>query len=172
MSGAARRSPSALALAAALLGGCGFTPLYADAGRRRRAVAASRSTCRTAASAICCGEDLDDALARDQGERAAYRLEMVLDQSLRPRPDRRTTPPSATRPDLTVNLQLIDIASGKVATTGAVTSESPTPPPASPTPASPPGRTPRTAPPNDAAQQIQLRIAACDGAAARPAERR
>src|ERR1700722_13216152 len=71
---------AALAVAAtAPLGGCGFTPLYAEAG-----VTGGMSHIQVDAPKGRVGylmrEDLDDAFGHAKGDAPQYKLEMVLDQ--------------------------------------------------------------------------------------------
>ena len=124
MSGAAGRlALAALALAAATsLGGCGFTPLYAEGG-----VSGGLAHIQVVAPQGRVGyllrEDLDDQLGRAKGEAPQYRLEMVLDQSRTAHGLTANATAQRYELDLTVIYTLIDIASGKVATTGQVTSD-------------------------------------------------
>jgi len=90
-----------LALLALMLGlsGCGFTPLYGDAG-------AGSSLSRIAVSTpddrlgYRLREQLDDALARDSSQPPLWRLETVVEQSRRPLG--RRIDDTATRYELTV----------------------------------------------------------------------
>lgn len=97
------RAPLALLSLAPLLflglSGCGFTPLYGDAG-------AGSSLSRIAVSTpddrlgYSLREQLDDALARDPGLPPLWRLETVVEQSRRPLG--RRIDDTATRYELTV----------------------------------------------------------------------
>jgi LPS-assembly lipoprotein len=124
MSGAARNiALAALTLAAAgSLSGCGFTPLYAESG-----VGGGLTHIQVVAPRGRVGyllrEDLDDQLGRAKGEAPEYRLEMVLDQSRAAHGLTANATAQRYELDLTVIYTLIDIASGKVATTGQVTSD-------------------------------------------------
>jgi len=118
-----RLALSALALAATgALGGCGFTPLYAQGG-----VAGGLTHIQVVAPQGRVGyllrEDLDDQLGHAKGDAPQYRLEMVLDQSRTPHGLTANATAQRYELDLTVTYTLIDVASGKVATTGAVTSD-------------------------------------------------
>lgn len=77
MSARAVASAVLLALGASLLGGCGFTPLYARPG-----VVAGLTTIDVnvphGRTAFLLGEDLNDDLARDRGKPAAYRLDVTV----------------------------------------------------------------------------------------------
>jgi LPS-assembly lipoprotein len=123
MSGSARNIALALALAAAApLGGCGFTPLYAEGG-----VGGGLTHIQVVAPQGRVGyllrEDLDDALGRAKGDAPQYRLEMVLTQVRQAHGLTANDTAQRYELDLTVIYTLIDIASGKVATTGEVTSD-------------------------------------------------
>ena len=114
---------AALALAAASpLGGCGFTPLYAEGG-----VAGGLTHIQVVAPkgrvGYLLGEDLDDALGRAKGDAPQYRREMVLDQNRAAHGLTANATAQRYELDLTVTYTLINIASGKVAMTGAVTSD-------------------------------------------------
>ena len=113
---------AALALAAAPLGGCGFTPLYAEPG-----TAGGLTHIQVVAPQGRVGyllrEDLDDALGHAKGDAPQYRLEMVLNQVRQSHGLTANATAQRYELDLTVTYTLIDIASGKVATTGAVVSD-------------------------------------------------
>jgi LPS-assembly lipoprotein len=114
---------AALAVAfAAPLGGCGFTPLYAEPG-----AAAGLTHIQVVAPkgrvGYLLGEDLDDALGRAKGDAPQYRLEMVLDQTRSSHGITENATAQRYELDLTVIYTLIDISTGKVATTGQVVSD-------------------------------------------------
>ncbi len=114
---------AALVLAAAApLGGCGFTPLYAAPG-----VAAGVTHIQVVAPQGRVGyllrEDLDDALGHAKGEAPKYRLEMVLNQVRQAHGLTANATAQRYELDLTVIYTLIDISTGKVATTGQVSSD-------------------------------------------------
>jgi LPS-assembly lipoprotein len=114
---------AALVLAAAAsLGGCGFTPLYADPG-----AVGGLTHIQVVAPQGRVGyllrEDLDDALGRAKGEAPKYRLEMVLNQVRQAHGLTANDTAQRYELDLTVIYTLIDISSGKVATTGQVSSD-------------------------------------------------
>ncbi len=113
----------ALALAAAApLGGCGFTPLYAQPdvpqGLEHIQVVAPEGRV-----GFLLREDLDDALGHDKGGTAAYKLEMVLNQIRTARGLRVDNTAQRYELDLTVIYTLTDLATGKVAHTGQVATE-------------------------------------------------
>ena len=109
-------------LGAPLLGGCGFTPLYATPG-----VAPSLSGIETIAPEGRVGallrEQLDDALARDQSQAPAMRLEMNLKQTRTPRGRRIDN--VSTRYELvgTTEWRLTSLSTGQVVRTGTATAE-------------------------------------------------
>jgi LPS-assembly lipoprotein len=116
----------ALAFAAVLtlalpLGGCGFTPLYADPGTTA-GLTHIQVVAPNGRVGFLLGEDLDDALGQAKGDKPAYRLEMVLDQSRNAHGIRADATAQRYELDLTVTYTLTEIASGKVAHTGHVTS--------------------------------------------------
>ena len=110
------------ALALFALGGCGFTPLYATPG-----VAGGMTHVQVVAPKGRVGyllrEDLDDALGHAKGEAPQYRLEMVLNQVRQAHGLTANATAQRYELDLTVIYTLIDISTGKVATTGQVTSD-------------------------------------------------
>ena len=114
-----------VALAAALaapLAGCGFTPLYAQPG-----VAGGITHIQVVAPkgrvGYLLGQDLDDAFGQAKGEAPRYRLEMVLDQKRSAHGLTENATAQRYELDLTVIYTLIDISTGKVATTGEVISD-------------------------------------------------
>lgn len=104
------------------LGGCGFTPMYATPG-----VGTGLASIDVAAPKGRLGyllrEDLDDALGRDKSAPAAYRLELTLVQSRGPRGLNRADVAEYYDLGLTVQYRLIAVTNGKVAASGAVTSQ-------------------------------------------------
>jgi LPS-assembly lipoprotein len=109
-------------MAAAPLGGCGFTPLYGAPG-----VASGVTHIQVVAPQGRVGyllrEDLDDALGHAKGEAPTYRLEMVLNQVRQAHGLTANATAQRYELDLTVIYTLIEISTGKVATTGQVTSD-------------------------------------------------
>jgi LPS-assembly lipoprotein len=117
-----RLGRGALALAAAAqLGGCGFTPLYAQpsvvGGLTHVQVVAPRGRV-----GFLLREDLDDALGHAKGEAPQYRLEMVLNQQRAAHGLTENATAQRYELDLTVIYTLIEISTGKVAATGQVVS--------------------------------------------------
>jgi LPS-assembly lipoprotein len=112
---------AALALAP-LLGGCGFTPMYATPG-----VSSGLASIEVSAPKGRLGyllrEDLDDALGRDKGAPPAYRLEMTLVSTRGPRGLNISDVAEYYDVGLTVQYRLVSIATGKVSASGAVTSQ-------------------------------------------------
>jgi LPS-assembly lipoprotein len=106
------------ALAAAALGGCGFTPLYATPG-----VGSGLSSIQVnvphGRTAFLLGEDLDDAFARDRDKPASYRLDVTLIEKRYPRGLRADNTADRYEAHLIVSYQLVAITSGKVLTTGS-----------------------------------------------------
>lgn len=109
-------------LAAPLLSGCGFTPLYATPG-----LAPALSSIETIAPEGRLGallrEQLDDALARDRSQPASMRLEMDLKQ-VRVARGRRIDN-VATRYEITgvATWRLTSLANGQVVHTGTTSAE-------------------------------------------------
>ena len=114
---AACAAPAALALA-----GCGFTPLYATPG-----VAGGLTHIQVVVPQGRVGyllrEDLEDQLGRAKGEAPKYRLEMVFNQVRQAHGLTANATAQRYELDLTIDYTLINIATGKVAMTGAVTSD-------------------------------------------------
>ena len=73
-------------------------------------------------SAICCARTPDDAFGHDKGAPATYKLEMQLGQSREAHGLTVNNVAQRYQLDMTVNFTLTDLATGKVATTGTVTS--------------------------------------------------
>jgi LPS-assembly lipoprotein len=109
----------AVLVCVAPLGGCGFTPLYAQAG-----VGSALSHIQVVAPqgrmGFLVGQDLDDSLGHDKGGAPAYRLEMQLTQTRAAHGLNVENVAQRYELDMTVNYTLTDLATGKVATTGSV----------------------------------------------------
>ena len=110
-----------LTVAAAALAGCGFTPLYATPG-----VSSGLTHVQVVAPDGRVGyllrEDLDDALGKDKDATPAWRLDMQVAQQ---RVGRGLTVAGFAQRyelDLTVTYTLTEIATGKIAHSGAVVS--------------------------------------------------
>src|SRR5579871_4242188 len=108
---------AALAALAVPLGGCGFTPLYAQpeatSGLTHIQVVAPQGRV-----GYLLREDLDDALGHAKGDAPQYRLEMALEQGREAHGLTANATAQRYELDLTVIYTLIDISTGKVATTG------------------------------------------------------
>jgi LPS-assembly lipoprotein len=116
----ARKALFGAALALALpLGGCGFTPLYAQPGVAG-GITHIQVDVPKGRVGFLLGEDLDDALGHAKGEAPQYRLEMVLDQARQSHGLTENSTAQRYELELTVIYTLIDISSGKVVTTGQV----------------------------------------------------
>ena len=122
-----RRLPALAAVALALplaagLGGCGFTPLYAENG-----VAAGLTHVQVNAPQGRVGfllrQQLDDTLGRDPGDKPAYKLDLQVTGESRVAHGLRADA-TAQRYEigLTVAYTLTDLATGKVARQGTVSS--------------------------------------------------
>ena len=107
-----------IALAAAVLGGCGFTPLYATRG-----VSAGLSDIQVnvphGRTAFLLGESLNDALAHDLDTPPAYRLNVTLLEKRYPRGLRQDNTADRYETHVIVSYQLVEISSGKVLKTGS-----------------------------------------------------
>jgi LPS-assembly lipoprotein len=120
----ALRTAFALVFATLALGlaGCGFTPLYATPG-----VSPGLASIQIAAPKGRVGyllrEDLDDALARDKDAAPRWRLDMEIVSSRDPRGLRQDDVAERYELGLTVRYILTEIATGKVAHSGQVTTE-------------------------------------------------
>jgi len=123
------RAPAAAAPAfflalgfAPLLGGCGFTPLYASP-----AVASGLPAIQVVAPqgrvAYLLREDLDDVLGHDKSAAAAWRLDFTLKQTRDPRGLNVNDVAERYEVGLTVNYTLTSVATGKVAHAGQVSTE-------------------------------------------------
>ena len=109
------------ALGLAAVGACGFTPLYAQPG-----VAGGLTRIQVVAPQGRVGyllrEDLDDSLGRDVGDAPAYRLDLALAQSRGSHGLRADATAQRYELDMTVRYTLTDLSTGKVAHAGQVTS--------------------------------------------------
>ena len=112
----------AVSALASALGGCGFTPLYATPGVSSGLASIDVDAPRGRIGYLL-REDLDDALGRDKSAPPSYRLELTLVQSRGPRGLNRSDVAEYYDLGLTVQYRLVSIASGKVAASGAVTSQ-------------------------------------------------
>jgi LPS-assembly lipoprotein len=111
---------AALALPAGL-GGCGFTPLYAEQG-----AAAGLTHIDVVAPDGRVGyllrEDLNDDLGLTKGDKPVYRLEMTFDQTRQAHGITANATAQRYELDLKVSYTLTDLATGQVAHKGEVVS--------------------------------------------------
>jgi len=107
---------------ASALGGCGFTPMYATPGVSSGLASIDVDAPRGRLGYLL-REDLDDALGRDKSAPPSYRLELTLVQSRGPRGLNRSDVAEYYDLGMTVQYRLISIATGKVAASGAVTTQ-------------------------------------------------
>jgi len=118
----ARWRSATLVLAGVVLGGCGFTPLYATPG-----VSPGLSSIQVVAPQGRVGyllrEDLDDILARDKAAPAAWRLDLVVLQTRNPLGLQIDNVAERYELGVTVKYTLTEIATGHVAHGGRVASE-------------------------------------------------
>ncbi|MBV9994036.1 MAG: hypothetical protein JO127_02365 [Caulobacteraceae bacterium] len=117
-----RLAPVLAVLGLAALGGCGFTPLYggpgATSGLSHIDVVAPEGRV-----GFLLREDLDDALGHDKGAPPAYRLELAISQGRAAHGLTVSGVSQRFEIDLGVDYTLTDLATGKVARTGHVTSD-------------------------------------------------
>jgi LPS-assembly lipoprotein len=110
-------------LAAPLLSGCGFTPLYAE----RSGVAPALSSVNVVEPKGRMGfqlrEQLDDGLARNRDEAPKYRLALTAAENRTPRGVRVDNVASEYELDLTVGYTLVDNANGRVLLQGSLPSQ-------------------------------------------------
>lgn len=122
MRGRALLVPAAILALGAILGGCGFTPMYASP-----TVASGLPAIQVVAPqgrvAYLLREDLDDALAHDKRAPAPWRLEFTVKQTRDPRGLSVTDVAERYEVGLTVNYTLTSVATGKVAHIGQVSTE-------------------------------------------------
>ncbi|HEX4742199.1 MAG TPA: LPS assembly lipoprotein LptE [Caulobacteraceae bacterium] len=112
----------AIATLAPALAGCGFTPMYATPGVSA-GLASIDVTAPHGRLGYLLREDLDDALGRDKSAPPAYRLELTMVQSRGPRGLNIADVADYYDLGLTVQYRLVSIVTGKVAASGAVTSQ-------------------------------------------------
>ena len=104
------------------LTGCGFTPLYANP-RTAAGLGSIEVVEPQGRLGHLLREDLDDAFGRQKGEAPAWRLELALSESRGPRGLTREDVSRYYDVGLTVQYTLRSMATGKVAATGAVSSQ-------------------------------------------------
>ena len=110
---------ASLALAGLVLGGCGFTPLYATPGLTSK-LAAIDVIAPEGRTGFLMREHLDDAFARNRAGPAAYSMRLALSEARYPRGIR--TDNVATRYEyvLTADYTLANLPAGDVAKRGRV----------------------------------------------------
>ncbi len=104
--------------AALVLGGCGFTPLYATPG-----VGSGLSSIQVnvphGRTAFLLGEDLNDAFGRERDTPAAYRLDISLIEKRYPRGLRVDNTADRYESHLIVSYSLVEIGTNKVLDSGS-----------------------------------------------------
>lgn len=108
----------AMVAAALALGGCGFTPLYGSEGGVGPALSSVSISAPDGRAAFLVREQLEDALARDRGETAKYRLNFTVEQIRFPRGLRVNNIATGYELDLTVHYSLFDSATGQLVYAG------------------------------------------------------
>jgi LPS-assembly lipoprotein len=108
---------AALIVAVPLLAGCGFTPLYAEKGLGP-ALSSVEVVPTKGRLGYLMQEQLDDALARQRGEPARYRLTMTSNEIRTPRGLRVDNTATEYELNLTITYNLIETATGKVLRSG------------------------------------------------------
>ena len=108
--------------AAAALGGCGFTPLYATPGLSK-GLSSIEVVAPDGRVAFLLRQALDDDLARDKDTAPAWRLNLSVDQTRDPRGLTLNDYAQRYQVGLTVTYTLTNLASGAVVHSGRVISE-------------------------------------------------
>ena len=111
-----------LMIALAGLGGCGFTPLYATPGVSS-GLSAINVVVPQGRVAFLLHQDLDDALGHDKSAPPVWRLDLTLVQGRDPRGLRLDDTAERYDLGLTVQFALTDLATGKVAHSGSVSTQ-------------------------------------------------
>ena len=101
------------------LGGCGFTPLYAESGGVAPQLRSVEVVAPEGRAGFLVREQMEDELARNRSGQARYRLTYTTNELRFPRGLRVNQIATEYELDLTVNYQLIEIASGKTVYTGS-----------------------------------------------------
>lgn len=109
-------------LAAATLGGCGFTPLYATPGLSS-GLSSIQIDAPDGRVSYLLREALDDDLARDKNAAPAWRLNFTVDQTRDPRGLTVNDYAQRYQVGLTVSYTLTDLSTGQVAHAGKVISQ-------------------------------------------------
>lgn len=100
------------------LGGCGFTPLYADSARVAPALRDVEVIAPQGRAGFLVRQQLEDELGRDRSGPARYRLTYTIQELRFPRGLRVNEIADEYELDLNVNYQLTDLSSGKVVHAG------------------------------------------------------
>ena len=100
--------------AALALAGCGFTPLYTPESGVGPALQSVSISAPDGRAAFLVREQLEDALARDRGMAAEYRLNFTVEQTRFPRGLRVNNIATGYELDLTVHYSLFDNATGQL----------------------------------------------------------
>lgn len=116
------RALAALAVAAAVLAGCGFTPLYASGGPTA-GLSAIEVVAPDGRTGYILREELDDALARNAKIPPRWRLEVKSTEKLRARGLRIDNVASRYELTLVADYNLVEIATGAVAHRGQALAE-------------------------------------------------
>jgi LPS-assembly lipoprotein len=108
-----------LTLAAAGLGGCGFTPLYAQPGVATN-LAAIDVVAPDGRTGFLIRQHLDDAFAKNPGAQAAYEMRLSLGEARYPRGVRIDNVATRYEYVLTADYALTSLSSGALAKSGRV----------------------------------------------------
>ena len=108
-----------LAAASVALSGCGFTPLYAQPGVVSH-LASVEVVAPEGRTGFLLRQNLDDALARERGGPAAYRMNLALSEARYPRGIRIDNVATRYEYVLTAQYVLASLPSGAVAKRGTV----------------------------------------------------
>ena len=101
-----------------LLGGCGFTPLYAETGVNSSLRTVSIETASHSRSAYFLRQELDDELGRDRAAAPLYRLQLAVSENRFPLGVRVNNVASRYEIDLTVQWTLVDAATAAPVASG------------------------------------------------------
>ncbi len=109
----------AAALAAAVLAGCGFTPMYASNGLAP-GLSSVEVSVPNGRLAYLLGESLNDQLARDRSQPPIYRLDVTVASRVFARGLNLDETAAYYEDNLTVQYRLIDIATGQILKTNSL----------------------------------------------------
>lgn len=99
------------------LGGCGFTPLYAQPGVSP-GLSAIEVHAPQGRTAYLLGRDLDDDFSRDLSQPAVYRLEFTVAERRYPRGLRINNVATLYETHVTVSYQLFEVSTGRLVKAG------------------------------------------------------